>query len=380
MGSKRRARVGVIGAGSWALANHIPILAAREDVELVSAVRNDRQARIVLRDRFGFEHVGDDYRDALELGLDAVVVASPAGLHYEHVKAALEAGAHVLCEKPFTTEPEHAWKLHHIASERKRHLLIALGWNYRPTAIEARRLMEDPGVGEVQHVLVAMASGLRDLLHGRGSYRGRDGIFGPDRKTWTDPRLSGGGYAPAALSHALGLALWLTGRRASQVFAFMNNEGAAIDLHDAISVRFRSGATGSISGASSPPGGSAIDQEDAPWPRHQLQVRVYGTEGHLVADLERDFLWLFRADGTDLKVALPPGAGLYGCEAPPNVLIDLTLGRAAENRSPADVGARTVELLHAAYRSARTGTVACIGTDPAEGHSGWPDGDSRREV
>jgi predicted dehydrogenase len=369
----KRIRVGVIGAGSWAIANHIPILAARHDVELVSAVRTNREALAMLQDRFGFEHVSGDYREALELGLDAVVVASPAGLHYEHVKAALEAGAHVLCEKPFTTEPEHAWKLHSIASERDRHLLLALGWNYRPTAIEAKRLMDTAGVGDVQHVLVAMASGLRGLLHGTGSYRGQDAFFQPAAKTWTDPRLSGGGYAPAALSHALGLALWLTGQRASQVFAFMNHEDAAVDLHDAISVRFSSGATGSISGASSPPGGSAVDQEDAPWPRHQLQVRVYGTEGHLVADLERDFLWLFRDDGEDVKVDLPPGAGLYGCEDPPDVLIDLALGAAAENRSPADVGARTVELLSAAYESASTGSVARIRTDGSEGRSGQPD-------
>ena len=360
MRSGRRVRVGVIGAGSWAIANHIPILAAREDVELVSAVRTNRKALALLQEKFGFEHISDDYSDALEQGLDAVIVAGPAGLHYEHVKAALEAGADVLCEKPFTTEPEHAWVLHDLASEKGRHLLLALGWNYRPTAIEAKRLIDAPGVGEIQHVLVAMASGLRGLLHGTGSYRGQDSLFQPARETWIDPRLSGGGYAPAALSHALGLALWLTGQRASQVFAFMNYEGAAVDLHDAISVRFRSGATGSISGASSPPGGSAVDQEDAPWPRHQLQVRVYGTEGHLVVDLERDFLWLFRDDGRDIKVDLPPRAGLYGCEDPPNVLIDLALGKEAENRSPAHVGARTVELLSAAYESARTGAVANI--------------------
>ncbi len=366
MESGRRARVGVIGAGSWAIANHIPILAARDDVELVSAVRTNRKALDLLRDRFGFSHVSDDYRDALEQDLDAVVVSSPAGLHYEHVKASLEAGAHVLCEKPFTTEPEHAWELHKLASEGGLHLLLALGWNYSPTAVEARRLLDDPGVGAVQHVLVAMASGLRGLLHGTGSYRGQDAFFRPARETWVDPRLSGGGYAPAALSHALGLALWLTGQRASQVFAFMNNEGAAVDLHDAISVRFRSGATASISGASSPPGGSAVDQEDAPWPRHQLQVRVYGTEGHLVADLERDFLWLFRDDGTDVKVGLPPRAGLYGCDDPPSVLVDLTLGKQAENRSPADVGARTVEILSAAYRSASSGAVAGIPSGSAQ--------------
>ncbi len=362
MGSGGRVRVGVIGAGSWAVANHIPILAARNDVELVSAIRTNREALALLQERFGFSHVSGDYREALELDLDAVVVASPAGFHYEHVKAALEAGCHVLCEKPFTTDPGHAWHLHRLAAERGRHLILALGWNYRPTAIEAKKLIEDYGVGEIQHVLVAMASGLRGLLHGTAVYRGQDDFFRPAAETWIEPRLSGGGYAPAALSHALGLALWLTELRASQVFAFMNNEQAGVDLHDAISVRFRSGATGSVSGASAPPGGNAARQEDAPWPRHQLQVRIYGAEGYLVADLERDFLWLFREDGVDIEAELPSRAGLYGCEDPPNVLIDLARGLNAENRSPGEVGARTVEILSAAYDSARRG--AAVGIRP----------------
>ena len=136
MGSGMRARVGVIGAGSWAIANHIPILAARDDVELVSAVRTNRKALALLQARFGFDHVSDDYREALDLGLDAVVIAGPAGLHYEHARAALEAGADVLCEKPFTTDPGHAWDLHDIASQR-------------------------------------------GLLHGTGSYRGQDAFFHP---------------------------------------------------------------------------------------------------------------------------------------------------------------------------------------------------------
>ena len=97
----------------------------------------------------------------------------------------------------------------------------------------------------------------------------------------------------------------------------------------------------------------------APAPTAGTHLR-YGS--HLVADLERDFLWLFREDGRDIKVDLPARAGLYACDEPPNVLIDLTLGMAAKNRSPADVGARTVEILSAAYDSARAGAVANIVT------------------
>ena len=339
--TEKKVRIGVIGAGSWAISNHIPVLAERDDVELVSAVRKGRDALESIGERFGFSHLSEDYREALDQGLDAVVVASPSGLHHQHAKAAMEAAAEKL----------------------GRNLVISFGWNYGPLGIEAKRLMdEEGGVGEIEHVMVSMASGTRELLTstGGGGYEGSAEGFAPEAATWTDPALSGGGYAPAQISHAMGLAMWLTGGRAQEVFAFMNNRGARVDLHDAISMRYASGATGSISGASCPGPANAIDDPDEPWPRHQLQVRLYGSEGQLIADLERDFLWLYRNDGLDLKVDLPRHAGLYTCDGPPGTLVDLAQGRDVPNRSPADLGARTVEVVAAAELSAQSGSVVRV--------------------
>jgi predicted dehydrogenase len=332
-------------------------------VELVVACRKGTDALESLRSRFGFAHVTEDYEQALAHGLDAVVVASPSAFHFDHVRAALESGADVLCEKPFTIEPQHSWELARMAEDRERHLLLSFGWNYRPTGIAAKRLMDEAGIGQIEHVMVSMASGTRELLRSTGAYEGAATDFVPDPDTWTDPAISGGGYAPAQLSHAMGLALWLTGERAAQVFAMMNNVGERVDLHDAISLRYRSGATGTLSGASCPGAANAIAGEGEPWPRHQLLVRAYGSEGQLVIDLERDFLWLYREDGTDEKVALPPHAGLYQCDGPPNALVDLTLGRDTVNRSPAELGARTVEVIAAAYASASSGRPVDVDVD-----------------
>ena len=58
-----------------------------------------------IKDQYGFEVASEDYRDVIDAGVDIVVVASPTGLHHEHAKAALEAGAHVMCEKPVTIDP-----------------------------------------------------------------------------------------------------------------------------------------------------------------------------------------------------------------------------------------------------------------------------------
>lgn len=361
--SDERIRVGIVGAGSWAATNHIPVLAARDDVELVVACRKGKAELEWLGERFGFAHLTEDAAEAVGLGLDAVVVASPASMHAEHTRLALDAGAHVLCEKPFTVDAADAWDLVTHAQTAGRHLLLAFGWNYNPMVIEASRLMTDPGVGTVEHVMVAMASGTRDLLRttegiAHSSPEGAEVGLAPDPRTWTDPALSGGGYAQAQLSHALGLALSLTGERGAQVFAMMNTTGGPVDVHDAITVRMRSGAIASISGASGPPDG-LIDPDD-PTPRHQMQVRVFGSEGQLVLDLERDLVWLHRAGESSIRVPVEPPGGRYDCEGPPNTLIDLAVGRDVINRSPAELGARTVEILEAAYRSASSGSVATI--------------------
>ena len=52
---------------------------------------------------------------------------------------------------------------------------------------------------------------------------------------------------------------------------------------------------------------------------------------------------------------MPDLAGLYLCDGPPSTLIDLTVGNGAPNRSPADLGARTVEVISAAYESVSSG-------------------------
>jgi hypothetical protein len=86
-------------------------------------------------------------------------------------------------------------------------------------------------------------------------------------------------------------------------------------------------------------------------------VRAIGSEGQFQIDLEREAVWRFRSINNDIKLALEPEAGRYDCIGPIDTLVDLALGRAVENCSPLELGARTVEILDAAYRSARSGRL-----------------------
>jgi predicted dehydrogenase len=348
-------RLGVIGAGSWALASHLPNFAARADeVEFVGVTRKGADALARIKDEYGFRVASEDYHDVLDAGVDICLVSSPTGMHHEHAKAAMEAGAHVLVEKPFTIDPGDAWDLVATADRLGRHLVVAFGWNYRPMVREMKRLMDEHGIGEVEQCTVQMASVTRELLANTGAYPDADPDTVPEQATWTDPALSGGGYGQAQLSHALGLSLWLTGLRASDAFALMSSRlGAPVEFHDAIAVRYAGGAIGTVAGGSTHLGAGGN--------KHQLEVRAIGSEGQLLIDVEREAAWLWRDGGAvDLRLELEENAGAYDCDGPPNALIDLALGKAVVNESPGELAARTVELLGAAYRSARSGALESV--------------------
>ncbi len=347
-------RLGVIGAGSWAISSHLPNFAKRrDDVEFVGVCRKGTELLAKTKETWGFSVASEDYRDVIDAGMDICLVASPHGLHYKHTKAALEAGAHVLCEKPFTVEPSHAWELVELADRKGLHLVLSYGWNYLPQMREAKRLMDDYGIGEVEQSSLQMASVCRELLREPRllSRRGRRESI-PEQATWTDPS-NGGGYGQAQLSHALGMSLWLTGLRGAEAFALMTSVlGAPVEHHDAITIRYDNGSIGTMSGGSCHLGAGGN--------RHQLELRAIGSEGQLMIDLERDEFWLFRSDGVEFRPSLEPDAFLYDCDGPPNTLVDLALGKDVRNYSPGELGARAVEIIDAAYRSARSGQLEAV--------------------
>jgi predicted dehydrogenase len=95
-------RVGVVGAGLVAQAEHLPYLSSLRDRFTIAAVAEPSQTvREAVGARYGVSGLHADYRGLLDAGgLDAVVVCSPAGTHAEVVLGALDAGLHVFVEKP----------------------------------------------------------------------------------------------------------------------------------------------------------------------------------------------------------------------------------------------------------------------------------------
>lgn len=356
MATKSKARLAFLGAGWWATANHMPILAQRDDVEMTAVCRLGKAELQQVKDKFGFRLATESAQELVNHpGLDAVIISSPHTFHYEHARLALEKGLHVLCEKPMCTRGEHARELVRLAQAKGVHLLVPYGWHYKPFVQQAKEWLDGGAVGQVQYVLCHMASPIRDLLqHGhfqpeRVSGQAARDLFQPDPKTWSDPEVAAGGYGHAQLSHSTGMLFWLTGLMPESVYALMTAPGSKVDLYDALSVRFAGGAIGTVSGAGTvPPVGTAL---------YQVDLRIFGTEGLLMLDCERARLELKRHDGKQERLDLAGDAGAYSCEGPPHNFVDLVLCKTTVNGSPGEAAMRSVLLLDAAYRSATSGQV-----------------------
>jgi predicted dehydrogenase len=356
MTTPRKARLGFLGAGWWATANHMPLLAARDDVELTAVCRLGKSELAQVKDRFSFRFATESAEELVRHpGLDAVVVTSPHTLHYQHARLALEQGLHVMCEKPFCTRADHARELVRLAREKNVHLLVPYGWHFKPFIIQAKHWLDEGVLGNIQFALCHMASPIRTLLQGgRFQVEGNSGqaggvLFEPDPKTWADPNVAGGGYGQSQLSHSTGMLCWLTGLVPESVYALMAAPGTKVDLYDALSVKFSGGAIGTVSGAGTvPPIGKA---------EFQVDLRLFGSDGMLLLDCERARCELRRHDGRSESVTLSPDAGVYTCDGPPNNFVDLILGKTTQNLSPGEAAMRSVMLVDAAYRSAQSGQV-----------------------
>jgi len=190
-------RVAVLGAGGAAQVVHLPILARLRDVHVVGLVDPDRRKAATIGQRFGVPEIAADL-ESLAPGepLDAVVVCTPNGAHEEGVLAALERGAHVLCERPLTVSSESARRLVDAAAEAGRQLMVANNHRYRH---DFRLIRQFVASGELGDVFFVSSSWMN-----RRSRRPRRG--------WrTDAKYAGGGVLMDLGAQALDLALWNVG-------------------------------------------------------------------------------------------------------------------------------------------------------------------------
>lgn len=146
----KKIRVGVIGVGGIARMEHLPYYQKEAGVEVVAVCDvNEQVAQQVAKD-FAVPRVYSDYRDlAQDQDIDAVSVCTPNYLHRDPTVACLNAGKHVLVEKPIARNVREGLAMVRAAQKNQRVLAVGLQFRYHPAVTAMRRFRDAGGFGEV---------------------------------------------------------------------------------------------------------------------------------------------------------------------------------------------------------------------------------------
>lgn len=248
----RRLRLGMVGGGQGAFIGAVHRMAARldDEWELVAGVLSSNAERAV--QSAAALHIEPDrsYSDFASMalteshcadGIDAVAIVTPNYLHAPVAHAFLDAGIHVICDKPLAISLAEGDAL--AAKARQRGLVFAVTYNYSgyPMARYARQLVQESKLGKLRLVQVEYAQDwlstpLESSGHKQASWR-------------TDPALAGAAGCLGDIgTHAYQLACFVTGQHASQVSAELSTFVPGRQLDDDVQamLRFSSGMKGSL--------------------------------------------------------------------------------------------------------------------------------------
>ena len=285
---QRRLRLGMVGGGQGAFIGAVHRLAARLDdaYELVAVAPSSDPQRALqsgLDLRIAPERIYSDYREMARQeaarmdGIDVVSIVVPNHLHHAVAKAFLEAGVHVICDKPLTTQLAHARELQALAGQHN--CLFGLTHNYSgyPLVRAARDMVADGVLGDLRIVQVEYAQDwLAQPLEATGNRQA----------SWrTDPVLAGpAGCLGDIGSHAAHLAEFVSGQAPSEISAELSHfvPGRRVDDHVQIQLRYAGGARGMLWASQ-----VACGEENG------LRLRLYGSKAALRWEQEQpNTLWL----------------------------------------------------------------------------------------
>lgn len=275
-GSKRRLRLGMVGGGPGAFIGAVHRIAARMDdhFELVAAALSSDPARsraAALELHIAPERAYGSFTEMATAEakrpdrIDAVSIVTPNHLHFQPAKAFLEAGIHVICDKPLTTTVEDALALAEIV--RRSGLIFGLTHNYTgyPLVRQAREMI---AAGELGRLRVVQVEYAQDWLTTAVEATGQK------QAVWrTDPAQSGpAGSLGDIGTHAYNIACFVTGLRCDQVAADVSIfvPGRRLDDNVQALLRFEGGARGMLWASQVATGNE-----------NNLRLRVYGEKAGL---------------------------------------------------------------------------------------------------
>ena len=191
-----KTKIGIVGVGGIAQKRHIPAFLNHPDVEIVAVCDNRQDVLDKVASDLGVKHKFTDYHDLLKLDeIDAVDICTPNFLHEDPTVKALDAGKHVLVEKPLARNAEEGTAMVEASQRSGKKLMVAYCYRWHSGARALKRFIEAGDMGEIYY---ARVQALR-----------RRGI--PSWGVFTQKDKQGGGPLVDMGCHALDLTLWLMG-------------------------------------------------------------------------------------------------------------------------------------------------------------------------
>jgi len=255
-------------------------------------------------------------------GLDAVIIVTPHTLHFPQAMAALDAGYHVLVEKPMVTSSAHAKKLAEKVKKTGLLLQVAFQASYSCEFAYIRDVLKKGGLGELQTVTAWSHQG----------WKPRDGM----KRSWRhDPKLSGGGQMYDTGAHLFNAIAWCLDRPVEEVFCWIDNKGMPVDINAVMTIRWEGGVLGTATISGNNPG----------WDEG---IIIAGDKGRIHTGIHGGRLEHFDARG---KIKYPPVN--FPHYSPDQNFIHCLLGKATP-MCPVRYGILHSWLMDGLYKSAKT--------------------------
>lgn len=337
----RKIRFALVGCGRIS-ANHVGALEAHAaDAELVAVCDTDPaalQAAVARTGARGYPSLEALLAEADAVGIDAVILATPSGLHPEQAIRAAAAGRHVVTEKPMATRWEDGKRMVQACDAAGVYLFVVKQNRRNPTLQLVKGAVEQGRFGRIYMVNVNVFWTRPQSYYDSASWRG----------TW---EFDGGAFMNQA-SHYVDLLDWLVGPVESlQAYTATLARNIQVEDTGVVSLRWRAGALGSM------------NVTMLTYPQNlEGSITILGEKGTVrlggVA-VNRIDHWQFaepHADDAQVEQASYETTSVYGFGHPKyyeNVIA--TLRGAAEPETDGREGLRSLEILIATYLSARDG-------------------------
>ena len=260
-------KIGLVGLGKMGL-SHLALFNAHPEVEVVGICDSAGFMLSVLEKYTGLTTYADMAVMLEEADLDAVVISTPSALHARMVRAALEKGVHVFCEKPFCLDPAESEELAALA--RSKGLVTQVGYHNRYVGAfqEVKRLIDAGALGRVTHILAEAYGPV--VLREQGV-------------TWRSQKGLGGGSLYDYAAHPLNLVNWFAGESRHAGGSVLNPIFSSETDDEVYSTfSFDDGVTAQLS----------VNWSDESQRKMTTKITIWGTMGRIYADRQEVQVYL----------------------------------------------------------------------------------------